>query len=240
MENRKGLRISVLLNLLLVAAVVAIAMKEGYWSKAFGPAAATRVPVTETLRYRQMVGVHQRLISQAMAGSEVRVAFIGDSIIQGWLTSAMVPQSINLGIGGDTIPGLLARTNPGAIDRIPVWVLSIGANDARRGRQVDTIPDYVARLAASYGGAERLFWRAVLPVERDDWDAEMETFRTSLNTHSREACAEMENCTYLDAPRDYAENIAARSTDGLHPNVDGYRALTQQICAHLVCAPEGP
>ena len=187
-----------------------------------------------------MAGIHRRQIAQALASSDVRIAFIGDSIVEGWLTSAVVARSINLGIGRDTIPGMMARTDPQLIQHVPTWYIGIGINDAIRDRDPALIPELVEQISSAYGAADSLIWRAALPVAGDGWDADREAFRRQLNTQSQAACDQLPNCTFLETPEGYVENVAAWTSDGLHPNAEGYRALTDQLCQVITCLTDGP
>ena len=240
MKQRTLLTYMVLVNLLLIALLAAIVIREGYAGKIVAVVTGRQTPFTQSVHYRRAVQMQRQPVSQAMAGSDVLIAFTGDSIIESWLTSARVPRSMNLGISGDTIAGLVARADPEVIDHIPAWYIGIGVNDALKGRSMEAIAASVARLAASYGRAQTLYWSAVLPVAGDRWNDEKEAFRRSLNAHIRKACLEMENCTFLDVPEGYTENFPAWSSDGVHPNAEGYLALTRQICRHVTCSPERP
>lgn len=235
MRQRTKIRSLVVANILLVALIATVATREEYWTKAIAKVTGNRPPVTETRRYKSMSVAQQNLIAQVMAGADVQIAFTGDSTVEGWLTSAAVPRSINLGISGDTIPGLLARTDAETVARIPTWYVAIGVNDALRNRDPREIPQLVAQLADTFGPAERLFWRAVLPVTRQDWEARQEAFRVALNARISDTCAAMENCTYLPAPQDDPGFAGDWTHDGLHPNPDGYFALTRQVCRYIPC-----
>lgn len=237
MKKRAGCKVSVLVNMVLVAVVMVIATHEGYWGKFTRALTGAAAPAALSGHYARTVAAHRIRLAQAMDGPETRVAFIGDSTVEMWLASARVPNSINLGISGDTMAGVLARADARAIAHIPVWYLGIGVNDAIRGTDPALIPDYVAELAETFGQADTLYWRAVLPVAGDRWDDRKEVFRTALNSRIREACARMQTCVFLDAPEDYVQNFPDWSSDGIHPNVDGYRALTRQLCRHIACQP---
>ncbi|MEZ5721500.1 MAG: hypothetical protein R3D59_07430 [Paracoccaceae bacterium] len=188
-------------NILLLALVAVIATREDYWSKAIRKLSGDLSPVTDNRRYRSQSAFQKHLIAQVAAGADVRIAFTGDSTVEGWLTSAAVPRSINLGISGDTMLGLLARTDAETVALIPTWYVAIGVNDALRGLDPGDIPDYVAQLADLFGRAEQLYWRAVLPVTREDWSAEHEAVRVALNDRINATCAAMANCTFLPPPQ---------------------------------------
>lgn len=232
-------RVSILLNALLLAAVTVIATHEGYWGKVIGRITGTPVRLEGTRHYARAIDLQQKHLAQALARPDMQVAFTGDSIIEQWLPGSVVPNSINLGISGDTLARLAERADIAAIEHIPVWYVGIGINDALRDADVRKIPEEVATLAAIYGRAGTLYWHAVLPVERDDWGEPNEEFRTALNARARETCKQMDNCVFLDTPDGYARNIQAWTRDGVHPNADGYLVLSRQICQFITCLPKG-
>lgn len=224
-------------NLVLTLVLAVVLVKTGYLSKTVRIFTGTHIPVTETDHYKLMVWLHERPISQALASPDIQIAFIGDSIIEGWLTSNILPNSLNLGISRDTTPGLIARAKPELIAHVPTWYLGIGVNDALTATRPEEIAGYVTQLKTVFMPAERLIWRAVLPVNGASWTAEKEAFRTAFNTAAQKACQEMANCTFLAAPDGYGENIVDWTSDGLHPNAIGYRQLAQQLCEEISCAP---
>jgi lysophospholipase L1-like esterase len=183
--------------------------------------------------YKRMKLVHERLLDQVDAGANVQLAFVGDSLIAGWLTAASFPSSINLGIGKDTLQGLLGRLQSDTVNRIPIWYLGVGVNDIFRGVPSDDLNTRLNQISQRFQGAELLIWRSVLPTNRKDWTAHHETQRQMLNAKARDLCAAMENCVFLSAPRDWSDRLASWTHDGLHPNGAGYAALGAQLNALL-------
>lgn len=214
-----------------------VLIHEGYPAKLINTVFGTPTPVTETVHYRQMEQIHARLLEQLDEGVAVPLAFVGDSIVEGWLTSAHFPGSMNLGVGRDTMSGLLARIDGRTVGRVPTWVLAIGINDVLRGETPEAIADQVAQLAQRFGQAHRLIWREALPVS-GDWSAPQETLRQQLNTQIRAACTSMPNCLFLPSPEGYAQNLSDWTKDGLHPNATGYQMLTRQLSQVLTSLGE--
>lgn len=237
MKTKTGTRAFLVVNVVLTVVLAAALVETGYVSKALRKISGAYVPVTETDHYKLMVWLHERPISQALASPDIQIAFIGDSIIEGWLTSNILPNSLNLGISRDTTPGLIARAKPELIAHVPTWYLGIGVNDALTATPPEEIAEYVAQLKTVFMPAERLIWRAVLPVTGASWTPEKEAFRTAFNSAAQRACQEMANCTFLTPPGGYGENTAEWTSDGLHPNAIGYRQLAQQLCAEISCSP---
>ncbi len=237
MKTKTGTRVLLVVNVVLTVGLAAALVETGYVSKALRKISGTHVPVTETDHYKLMVWLHERPISQALASPDIQIAFIGDSITEGWLTSNILPNSLNLGISRDTTPGLVARAKPELIAHVPTWYLGIGVNDALTATPPEKIAGYVAQLKALFMPADRLIWRAVLPVTGANWTAEQEAFRTAFNSAAQQACQDMANCTFLTPPDGFAENTADWTSDGLHPNAIGYRQLAWQLCAEISCSP---
>lgn len=231
-----GNRILLATNLVLILALAAVLIRTGYLAKTVRKLTGAHTPVTETKHYQTMVWLHKRPISQALASPNIQIAFIGDSIIEGWLTSNIVSNALNLGISRDTTQGLIARVHPELITHVPVWYLGVGVNDALNDTPLEEIPKYVTQLADVFTSVDRLIWRAVLPVAGETWTIENEAFRTAYNIAAQQACLEMGNCTFLNSPPGYSDNIDKWTSDGLHPNPIGYRHLTQQLCAEIKCS----
>lgn len=71
------------------------------------------------------------------------VVFIGDSLIQGLYTDAVVRPSVNYGIGGDTTVGVLARLSEyRSLLRASAVVLAIGVNDMKFRDNQEIIHNY--------------------------------------------------------------------------------------------------
>jgi len=235
MKQRIKLWKLLLINFVLIFVLALVFAREDYLDKAARKVTGAHTPPNETPHYRTTVRIQERLVSQALVSSDVQIALIGDSIIEGWLTSAVVPKSVNLGVSRDDIPGLISRTNTDLVEHVPIWYLGIGVNDAFADAVIDDIPDYVERLTAIFGPADRLIWRAVLPVTGESWNDRQEEFRRALNSAASLACQDMPNCTFLEPPVGYSTNIAEWTTDGLHPNPVGYQKLTEQLCSVIPC-----
>lgn len=223
------------INLVLILAVCLIAVREDYFSKAFRRLSGQPTPVAESSHYKAMEAIHRRPISQALSSNDIKIAFTGDSIVEGWLTSAAVPRSLNLGIGRDTLSGLLARTNVELVLHIPAWYIGIGINDVVRGTDRKAVQKQLDELFQVYGQAQILYWREALPVEGEGWSAAREQSRQEMNAYARRRCDELSNCIFLTAPEEFEKNVNLWTSDGLHPNELGYRALTGQLCQFTQC-----
>lgn len=72
----------------------------------------------------------------------MRVAFLGDSLTEGWPGAAYLPllqsrlpghELLNYGRAGDTVAGLLARVRATGLSPVDIGVLWVGVNDAVTG-----------------------------------------------------------------------------------------------------------
>jgi lysophospholipase L1-like esterase len=213
----------------LVAVLTFVLIRENYPERTLRRLFHQPTPVTETRHYQHRTEVHARLMQQISPHYPVTLALIGDSLIENWMTEAPFPNSLNLGIGRDTLRGVQARANPSAIQRIPIWYLGVGVNDILRGQAQNDIEDNARALAETFGRADLLIWRAVLPVSRPDWTPLHEQKRLFLNTKARELCGALPACIFLPAPDGFDAHPRVWTNDGLHPNATGYQALTQQL-----------
>lgn len=240
MKQRIKVWTLLLINVALLVMLALVFIREDYFDRAARKITGAPIPPQETIYFQTRVRLHERTLSQALATSQVQIAVTGDSIIEGWLTSAVLPKSINLGISRDDIPNLLSRTNPELVQHIPIWYLGIGVNDALTGADITNIPAYIEQLSGVFALADTLIWRAVLPVAGENWTDTQEEYRAAFNSAASLACQKMPNCTFLEPPTGYAENVSEWTSDGLHPNPEGYRRLTEQLCSIVSCFSDAP
>jgi hypothetical protein len=224
------LRISLLANLLLAVGLATVAVREDYHRKLAARLFGATSPAGDATHYRHRLFLQRRLIEQALEGAPLDIVFIGDSIIERWLTSARVDRSLNLGISGDTLSGVARRLDADLLEAAPVWYLGAGINDVLRGVPASRQQEGIDRITSALAGVERLIWRAALPVGGAGWSAADEEARQVLNRRFEIACAGLPNCRFLEAPTGYGSELASLTEDGLHPNAAGYRLLTTQLC----------
>lgn len=214
--------------LFLIACLLFVLIREDYPQRLWRFVLQQPTPVTLSEHYRTMTRVHAGRMEQSRE-TPLQLAFAGDSIIEMWMTPLSFPNSVNLGIGRDTLAGLSARIQPGMIAQARIWYLGIGINDVLRQRSPAQMQTDITRLSAQFKGAELLIWRAALPVARPDWSPRHETLRQAYNDMARRACQALPRCHFLPAPPLYAQQIRVWTTDGLHPNAEGYGALSRQL-----------
>ena len=214
----------------LLAAVIA----GGVWF--FGFALPKRKQQEEQMRIVQEYRANKRALYQQeneqYADYEVEVAFIGDSLTDGYDLSKYYPQYItaNRGIGGDTTYDLESRLQVSVYDLKPqVVVMLIGANnmdtmlenyeDILRGLQENLPNTKVVVLSLTAMGGEH-------------WGRKNQL--AAYNNVSIKLLAQKYGFTFVDlfsALYDVSigEVYEGYTVDGGHFTHEGYVAVTQQI-----------
>ena len=172
---------------------------------------------------------------------ENRVVFLGDSITDGWPLNQYFPGKpyINRGISGQITGQMLGRMKADVLDLKPrVVVVLGGTNDLARGVKVSVIQNNLAMIAAlAEAHGVKPVMASILPIsdyhksKNPDYersrDRPPEAIR-QLNDWTRRMCAE-HGFVYLDYHSRVADAIgqleAALSSDGLHPNSEGYKVM---------------
>lgn len=107
---------------------------------------------------------HDRMIPNIHSGS---IFFIGDSHFQGLATPSINPFSVNLGIGGDTMRGVINRTsNYTPLKSAGAVCLLIGVNDFsyEGANWVYNVPLMIDKLLKHFSGGP-LFWLLIPPIK---------------------------------------------------------------------------
>ncbi len=161
--------------------------------------------------------------------NENTIVFIGDSIIEYWDISPPNQRAINLGISNDSTKGVLARLDDNYITQIPNWYLAVGVNDPAYGYKIESIEGRLKAIANSLGGVKKLYWQVILPISNPSSRAK--AYMKAYNNQVRQRCAAMPNCEVIEAPPKYEANLNTLTSDGLHPNTEGYQVLTAHFIA---------
>ena len=179
-----------------------------------------------------------RQVAADAAAPEGAVVFLGNSIIEGLDTSAVAPDTLNLGIGGDTSRGLLGRLDRySSLASARAIVLEIGINDLVHGDGGEVIANY-RRILAQLPKQPRIYLLGLLPIEEKAFVAAHGNLATNaeiarIDVAARELCQRRGNCVLLQPfgagglPPEY------HTGDGLHLNAAGYAALATAIKAAL-------
>lgn len=174
---------------------------------------------------------------------EKRVVFMGDSITEGWAKMFDIDfrgkRFINRGISGQTTPQMLVRFRPDVIALRPAVVVILGGvNDIAGNTGPETLETIESNLISMVDLARAngiaVVLCSVLPANRFPWRPGLAPARdiVALNTWIRRYAAS-HDVTFVDywtAMADAHEGLpSALSTDGVHPNDDGYRLMAPLV-----------
>lgn len=179
---------------------------------------------------------HQRLAGNVEPGA---VLFVGSSSIEGLDVGAVADRAVNLGIGGDTVAGVIARWPAPVVAHARAVVLAIGFNDLARDpdEPVEAVRDRFAGLLALVpaelpvvvSGIQSIGPAAI--ADRPGLDARI----TQLNHAYRALCADRPRCHYVDTAAALAScpGEIVHASDGIHLGPAGYRCWKAALRAGL-------
>jgi lysophospholipase L1-like esterase len=174
---------------------------------------------------------------------EDRVVFMGNSITQNWQQyfATMFPGKpyINRGISGQTTPQMLVRFRQDVVALEPaVAVILAGTNDIAGNTGPSTlemIEDNIASMAElARANGIKVVLASVLPVRDYPWKPGLEPAPKiiALNSWIR-AYASQHGAIYVDFHSAMADAQGGMrsglSSDGVHPNEDGYRIMAPLV-----------
>jgi lysophospholipase L1-like esterase len=198
-------------------------------SLAVGYKAHPHQPVTAELGpfYRLMRLSQTWLEPQIPSGA---VIFLGDSITQGLLVESVASPAVNLGIGGDTTVGVMARLP----DHPSLWtaraiVLAIGVNDLAL-RSNEEIAAGIGSIL--YALPVPVIVSAVLPIGIDGFERV-----APLNERIVSTVARYPNAVFVDvhglSDTDGRLRPEMSAGDGVHLSLTGYQCWTAALRAAL-------
>jgi lysophospholipase L1-like esterase len=167
-----------------------------------------------------------------------RVVFLGDSITEAWAREPLLagnPHYVGRGIGGQTAPQMLVRFRADVVELKPRIVhLMAGTNDVAENFGAETDDDVIgalesmAELARIHGIAVLL--ASIPPAADFPWHPGLRPVARLRRLNARlRAYAASTGIGFVDYwPVLATAEGALRpeySTDGVHPNADGYRAM---------------
>jgi lysophospholipase L1-like esterase len=177
---------------------------------------------------------HQRLAGNIEPGA---VLFVGSSSIQGLDVGAVADRAVNLGIGSDTVAGVLERWPTRAIAHARAVVVAIGLNDLLDHEPVEAVSARFAELLARVpadlpvvvSGIQSL--GAAVIADRPGLDAQI----VQLNQSYRALCAGRPRCQYADTAAALARcpGGPVHEPDGIHLGTAGYRCWKAALRAGL-------
>lgn len=191
--------------------------------------------------------------ANAAVRGPVTVAFMGDSITQGWFDMVpgfFVSGRIDRGIGGQTTPQMLLRFRQDVIDLHPAAVQIMGGTNDIAGNTGPMTPEQtkanimsMADLARANG--IRVILASIPPAANFPWRPGLETADkiAAMNAWLKDYAAKT-GATYADywsALHDGPALRASLTSDGVHPNPAGYAVMAPvadaAIRAALAAAP---
>ena len=182
--------------------------------------------------------------SQAKADSSVRkIVFLGDSLTEGFgveaensfpsligerVAQANLPfQVVNAGLSGDTSAGGVRRIQWLLRSKIDVLVLALGANDGLRGLSLTATEENLAKIIASvrrkHPEVRVVIAGMLIPpnMGKEYSTAFREVFPRVAKNHKAELIPFL------------LEGVAGEPElnlpDGIHPNKEGYRIVTENV-----------
>jgi lysophospholipase L1-like esterase len=173
------------------------------------------------------------------ADGEKRIVFMGNSITEGW--SRLDPTFfsgkpyVNRGISGQTTPQMLIRFKPDVVNLKPsVVVILAGINDIAGNTGPSTLEMIEDNLSSMVEIAQangiHVIMSSVLPAFDFPWRPGMEPAEkvVKLNTWIK-TFAETHKCIYLDYFTPMSDERhglkTAYTSDGVHPNLTGYKIM---------------
>ena len=179
--------------------------------------------------YRESKMADYRAENEQYADYEVDVAFLGDSLTDGYAVKEYYPQYtvVNRGIGGDTTFDLEGRIQVSAYDLKPkVAVMLIGANNFKT--MFDNYEQLVSGLKTNLPNTE-IVLLSLTAMSGEHWGKNNEL--ACFNNIKIRKIAEKYDCTFVDlfTPLfDYNSNgiLPDYTTDGGHLTPKGYSVVT--------------
>ena len=173
------------------------------------------------------------------AAKEKRIVFMGNSITEGW--SKIMPgffagkAYINRGISGQTTPQMLLRFRQDVIALQPkVVVILAGTNDIAGNTGPSTlemIEDNIASMTElAIANKIKVVLSSVLPVFDYPWKPGLQPAEKIIELNKWiKAFAKKKGCTYLDyhsVMKDEKNGLKdSYGSDGVHPNLEGYKVM---------------
>ena len=175
----------------------------------------------------------------APSSGEKRVIFMGNSITEGWINTDpdffAGKSYVNRGISGQTTPQMLVRFRPDVINLKPaVVVILAGTNDIAGNSGPSTLEMIMDNLISMAELAKankiKVVLSSVLPVFDYPWKPGLEPAPKIVKLNEMiKNYAQMNHIVYLDY---FSSTVDERkglkkeySSDGVHPNLAGYRIM---------------
>ena len=165
------------------------------------------------------------------------IIFLGSSSIQGLDVSQIANHSINLGIGGERISGLIARIEEyQQLSQSRLVVIAAGFNDlchlktSTISRQFDSLINKINK--SPYGTTTNMpiVISALQPAPNLNLCKNLATKIIHFNQYLQKACNNMKQCYFVDLPKVLANQIhPVFETDNIHLNRLGYQLWKKDL-----------
>lgn len=184
--------------------------------------------------WASMQSHHQRLAGNIEPGAAL---FVGSSSIQGLDVGAVADRAVNLGIGGDTVAGVLARWPARAITHARAVIVAIGLNDLLGHEPVEAVSDRFAELLGRVPADLPVVVSGLQPLgaaAAANWPG-VDARIVQLNQRYRALCAGRPRCHYADTTAALARcpGGPVHEPDGIHLAPAGYRCWKAALRAGL-------
>jgi lysophospholipase L1-like esterase len=172
---------------------------------------------------------HQHYLRKARNITQDMVIFIGSSSIQALVVSDIVPNGLNLGIGGEKMAGLTNRLKNYNINQsVSMVVIAAGFNDlchstlTEQKEMFRELIDSVADIPVVIS--------AMQPATSQNLCEDLSFRISNYNKFLSDTCTSMDYCRFVDLPdllRANTEKYFER--DGVHLNALGYAAWSEAL-----------
>lgn len=188
--------------------------------------------------YKRALRLHQRMDGSVPVGS---VLFVGDSMVEALVTSAVIDPSVNYGVGGDTTEGVLNRLSLyQSMNEARAVVLVVGINDLKLGvPHSETLANFRSILDSASARTQVLVG-ALHPVDETVIKhriANREIVR--LNAELAKLTDIHENTEFVDSSALLTDSDGQLMSqyhvgDGLHLSSQGYSIWIEQLKVSLM------
>lgn len=181
------------------------------------------------------------------SNSGKRVVFMGDSITEGW--SGLYPDffldknHINRGISGQTTPQMLIRFRADVINLNPsIVIILAGTNDIAENTgpsNVKMITDNIFSMSELASAHKiKVILCSILPVYKYSWKdiSDPPSFIGEVNKMLENYCKDHNHqyVDYFSVMANDKKGLGKKlSEDGVHPNEEGYKIMSETIKAVL-------
>lgn len=173
---------------------------------------------------------------------ESRIVFIGDSIIAGWNERPMFIENshfINRGVNGQTTDQVLHRFPYDVIALRPKYVvILVGTNDVAENNGAISLEEiqtnFQSMLAIAEKNELKVILCSILPASEYYWNKRISQPNDKIKILNQflSSLANSSNIFFLDFYAELVENNAINkkySSDGVHPNSEGYKLITETL-----------